>query len=278
MSTHAQGPPVVITSESTDKVPANGALRSSFVMRWLGLGFEFAAAWYLLFLILCLSSLTVFDALQARQSEQLRSERFAFFLNDIREKVETDLRIGFSIEQDRGAQSKIDELIRQAPELRSIDIFDLAGKAVASTDRGTVGEMVDPAWLKVVQDARGEIWRYEAGDQIVFGVPVRGPFGELAGEIAVTYPPGHSAWDQGFRFERGALILLVVVLFGGLVAPAWLVRRYARSVEAQEIILGAQEMGQATLDKSDPLLLAKHELIGARAHLLGLQRELDDEQ
>jgi hypothetical protein len=247
-----------------------------FWMRCLGLAFEVSRWWYVLFFVLCMGSLLMFDTLHTRELDRMRSERFNLFLTDLREKVETDLRIGFGIEQDRGAQARIDELIRQAPELRSIEIFDLSGKAVASTDRGTVGETVETTWLKAVQDAHGAVWRHASVDEIVFGVPVRNAFGEIAGQIAVTYQP--RPWSETARLwtDPQTQIFLFVVVFLGLIVPMILIRSYAFSLAAEEHFLnyGADSITPVPTDQL--LVAAKAELNRTRAHLQGIKGELDE--
>lgn len=252
------------------------AAHTSLMARRWGLTLELARWWYLVFALLCLGSWMVLDTLHSSERERMRSERFSLFLTDLREKVEIDLRIGFGIQQDRGAQSRVDELIRQAPELQSIDIFDLKGRAVVSTDRGTVDETVEPAWLDAVLAANGGHWRHEQADVVAFGVPVRGAFGEVEGQIVVTYPLRASSGQGGWWSASQPLVVCVLVLLLGGVLPFWLMRPYALLLAQQERRINEAASNDPPLDSDHPVVMARTEMSQVRAQLKKILAELDD--
>lgn len=216
----------------------------SFSIRWLGLTWEVAAIWYVILVLACVSALSVFDAVRLAELDSVRRERLSLFLSELREKVETDLRLGFDLREDRGAQAKLDELIRKDSTLRSIEIFDSSGKSRASTDRGTIGETVSQEWLRAMSTSSGAFWTWSSDDEIVLGVPLKGGFGEIAGHIAVTYAPldrtAEADHGMGHRAQMPLLAVLLLVFF----SPFLVTARYARSVERQEMALkGACQTG-----------------------------------
>lgn len=209
----------------------------TFIARWLGLTWEIAATWYVIMALACVSTLFVFNSVRLAEQNSARQERLSLFLSELREKVETDIRLGFDIGEDRGAQTKIDELIRKDHTLRSIEIFDVTGKSRASTDRGTIGEAVPPEWLVTISASTGAFWTLANAEELVLGVPLKGGFSEVAGHIAVTYAPitwtsGSNSFSEVSTLWPFFLIFLLVFSLPFLVTLG-----YAKSVENQELIL-----------------------------------------
>lgn len=258
------------------EVRAKALTGVSFRRRWSSLTWEVAALWCVTLVTLCLLSAAAFDSIYLNELESMRRERYTVLLTDIREEVEADLRIGFDLRQNRrGAQANIDELIHQNPSLRSIEVFNLQGKLMASTDRGTVGETVPQAWLAGALAATpGATWVVEGVDETVFGVPIKGLFGEAAGEIAVTYAPQPVGWSQNLVSEPRQWGGLFAVLLAGVLLTLGLVKRYARAVEIQEHIF---ERAQDTslLQGESAFLAGQQTLQSVESRLRAAQSELD---
>jgi hypothetical protein len=208
-----------------------------FKARWLALTWEIAAIWTVVLILGCGSAVGVFASLRAVQDDAVRHERLILFLSELREKIETDVRLGFDIGEDRGAQAQIDELLRKDGSLRSIELFDALGLSRASTDKGTVGEQVPPDWLRVAGAATAAtpFWTTDSSaDDIVLGVPIKGGFGEVAGHIAVTYAPLERGWVLAAvtgRYGAECLVALCALILG---VSLWACYPYARRVHQQE--------------------------------------------
>lgn len=249
----------------------------SFNIRWLGLTWEVAAIWYVILVLACVSALSVFEAVRLAELDSVRRERLSLFLSELREKVETDLRLGFDLREDRGAQAKIDELIRKDSTLRSIEIFDPTGKSRASTDRGTIGETVSQEWLRAISASSGALWTWSSEDEIVLGVPLKGGFGEVAGQIAVTYAPlDRTAEAENGMGHQGQLPLLAVLSLV-FFAPFAVTARYARSVEQQEMTLKGERptgLDTNTRDWTEAAQILTH----TRRRLDSVMQQLDKSQ
>jgi hypothetical protein len=230
--------PAVPNNSKPSHIASRGNV--SFAIRWLGLTWEIAAIWYVILVLACVSAVSVFDAIRLAELDNVRRERLSLFLSELREKVETDLRLGFDLREDRGAQAKIDELIRKDSTLRAIEIFDSTGQSRASTDRGTIGETVSQDWLRAMGASPGTFWNWSSNDEIVLGVPLKGGFGEIAGQIAVTYAPldRSAAVDSGTGHRAQMLLLMVLPLI--FLSPFLVIARYARSIEQQESFLNGE--------------------------------------
>jgi hypothetical protein len=249
----------------------------SFPIRWLGLTWEVAAIWYVILVLACVSALSVFDAVRLAELDSVRRERLSLFLSELREKVETDLRLGFDLREDRGAQAKIDELIRKDSTLHSIEIFDPTGKSLASTDRGTIGETVSQEWLRAMSASSGMFWSWSSDEEIVLGVPLKGGFGEIAGHIAVTYAPldrtAEADHGIGHRGQVPLLAVLLLVFF----SPFLVTARYARSVEQQEMLLKGECQPGPNADTRD-WAEAAQVLSRTRRRLDTVMQQLDKSQ
>lgn len=248
-----------------------------FKIRWLGLTWELAAIWYVILVVACVAALSVFDSVRLAELDGVRRERLSLFLSELREKVETDIRLGFDLGEDRGGQAKIDELIRKDSTLRSIEIFDATGKSRASTDRGTIGEMVSQEWLRAMNASSGAFWTWSSDDEIVLGVPLKGGYGEVAGHIAVTYAPLDRTTGTEPGMGRGGLVPLFAVLLVVLFLPFWVTLRYVRSVEHQEMVLKDERQadgGGMVKDCANATQVLTH----TRARLDSVMHQLDKSQ
>lgn len=243
-----------------------------FKLRWLGLTWEVAAIWYVLLLLACVSALAVFDSARMAELDGVRRERLSLFLSDLREKLETDIRLGFDLGEDRGAQAQIDDLIRKEPALRSIEIFDISGKSRANTDRGSIGETVSKDWLQVINVTSSAPWTWATQDEVVLGFPLKGGFGEISGQIAVTYAPLQHDITK-LENEHGLvplfLTLLLIFLF-----PFLATLPYARAVEHQERMLkGSLQAGGTSDDMA--WTQAANITSGVRLRLESVMQQLD---
>jgi hypothetical protein len=212
--------------------------------RWLALTWEIAAIWTVVLMLGCVSAVWVFAGLRVAQEDAVRHERLILFLSGLREKIETDVRLGFDIGEDRGAQAQIDELLRKDHSLRSIELFDALGLSRASTDKGTVGEQVPADWMRAAGAAvaAAPFWTTDSSgaDDIVLGVPIKGGFGEVAGHIAVTYAPLERGWvlaQVAGRYAAECLAALFALIMG---ASLWACYPYARRVHLQERVVWGQ--------------------------------------
>jgi hypothetical protein len=264
---------------AANATPSNAASTAnlSFTNRWAGLTWEIAAIWYIILVLACVSALSVFDAVRHAELDNVRRARLSLFLSELREKVETDLRLGFDLREDRGAQATMDELIRRDSTLRSIEIFDATGQSRASTDRGTVGEAVSQEWMRAMGASSDALWTWSSDDEIVLGVPLKGGFGEVAGHIAVTYAPLEPmAQADSSIHNRGQLALLAVLLLVFFL-PFLVTAQYVRSVEQQELLLKGDATAGPDADTRD-WAEAGHILTRTRQRLDSVMQQLDKSQ
>lgn len=169
-------------NESTDSSDEQHSIR----LRW-GLIWEIGVYWIAgVALVLGLAVATM--SLQTfTESENSQRERVSVLLLDLREKIETDLRVGFEFQDDPNIQGWLEALLIDSTKLQAVEAFDLRGTSLYNTDRGSIGDAVPQEWLSASRRLYSGRW-IEADDrETVLGVPVRDGLGETAGYLAASY-------------------------------------------------------------------------------------------
>ncbi|WP_127090909.1 hypothetical protein [Aquabacter cavernae] len=118
-----------------------------------------------------------------RVSEEIEQARVSHLLGALRQTTEANLGIGLTLDEIALLQSTIEREKAQDPSIVVIDIFNSAGRSVYSTDRGSVGEAVDPSWLTFI--TRDGTWHASFRGETIFGTRFDNDLG-VAGGIAVT--------------------------------------------------------------------------------------------
>ena len=199
---------------------------------------EVAGRWWVVAMCGLLLLAALLLSLQRSQAQELREARLEIALQGIKERLETSLALGFELIDSQQAQALLEDLLSDDPSLLSAEVFDANALSLFNTDRGAIGDRVPSNWLTASarsQSARGRgesgsiaaaSWSVANEDGFTLGLPIRGPFGEIAGHISITSPnpPSPSPW-----------YLLGVTLLGGLCVSAaclllavWLLRGLAR--------------------------------------------------
>jgi hypothetical protein len=191
---------------------------------------EACGAWMLVLLGGVVLMLALVLGLQRQAVQGMRDARLQIALQDVRERLETDLALGFELAGSARAQSLLEDTLAQDASLVAAEVFDPQGISLFNTDRGSIGERVPESWLTATAGLRAPgqpnaggrtlLWSAsEAGDTAV-GTAVLGPFGETSGHISLTsasasLPPAR------------ALLLATALLVLALCAVGWIAARRA---------------------------------------------------
>ena len=168
---------------------------------------------------------------QWRQQELRSMERAQLELTllEIQGELEGDLSLGMDLAHNLRIQRLLDSRFEKDPQLYSLDVLDASGRALFSTDRGTVGEpLPPPARAAALQGAaQRRPWLALIASTPVMGVDVRNPFGETAGHVSASYA---SRADGQAAGQAQALPLLLALLATALagVGALWLATRPQR--------------------------------------------------
>lgn len=210
-------------------------------------------------------------------SEEIELARVSHLLGTLRQTTEANLAIGLSLDQIYSLQPMIEREKASDPGIVVIDIFSSSGLSIHSTDRGSIGEAVEPAWRQQLQ--REGIWHDRLRGETVFGTRFENDLG-VAGGIAVTVSNAGRANRTGIMsmdlvtrasaVGAGVLIIGLALAFG---CALWLGRPFRRVA----VILEAEApSGERPHGEMDRLAMRVHDNWAAtRERLVHGQKKLE---
>lgn len=186
---------------------------------------EVAWRWWLVGLLGLLLLLFLLAGLQRMQAQGLREARLEIALQSLRERLETNLALGFELTDSHQAQAMLEDLLADDPTLVGAEVFDASAISLFSTDRGAIGEKVPPDWLRASMrapsaaarassEALTGAWSVAGEDDFTLGLPIYGPFGELVGNVCITsaLAPAPPLWPLLAAGLAAALALSLIAL------------------------------------------------------------------
>lgn len=181
-------------------------------------------------------------------------------LQQLRDRLEVNLALGFDLGDSVNAQALLEELLAADASLLSVEVFDETAISLFSTDRGLIGEKVPTVWARAAQGAELEAWRVRADDAFTLGLPVRGSFGEVSGQISITsvLPAPVSRWPVVVAV--GIAVLVLTLLWWAL--SAVLLRRWVQ----QQLDLSATQERLNSADRRIAQALAQTENASEASH------------
>lgn len=156
----------------------------------IGAFWEAAGLWLLIILSGILFVACLLLHVQSQEEEAIQRSRILLTLTQLRESIESEMALGFDLPDNTRIQPLIDRALEGDHQIHAIDVVDVSGMALFSTDRGVVGEGWQPqvgeaaqAGLRADRDWAASL----AGGEAVIGIPLHSAFGEAVGQISVTY-------------------------------------------------------------------------------------------
>ena len=141
------------------------------------------------------------------------TSRFEFVLNDLRQRIETQMDLGLALPVLQGVPEEMEEYLEADEQLLSIEVFDDTGIVLFSTDPSFVGDLVAEEWILAWRASRGqEVWSDLQRDARVVGVSMRDNLGRNVGSIALRYSRGFFDDTVATQGARLLIICAVVVL------------------------------------------------------------------
>ena len=87
------------------------------------------------------------------------TSRFEFELNDVRQRIETQMDLGLALAELQSVPQELEEYLRADEQILSIEVFDDTGIVLFSTDPSFVGDLVTEEWVTAWRASRGqEVW------------------------------------------------------------------------------------------------------------------------
>lgn len=135
--------------------------------------------------------------MQRHEVQAMQDARLTLTLQQLRERLESDIALGLDLGAGWRTQSLMEEVLARDAVLLALDVFDAEGRSLLSTDRGAIGEPVPAAWRAAAASGQ-PAWIARTGHEVTLGLAVRGAFGEVAGHVSATEhavppPPIHGA-------------------------------------------------------------------------------------
>lgn len=212
---------------------------------------EIAGRWWVIAVCGLLLLTALLLSLQRTQAQVLREARLEIALQGLRERLEINLSLGFELADSDQAQAMLEDLLADDPALLAAEVFDAGATSLFNTDRGAIGERVPPGWLSASLTAaarpegKAHAWSVISEDAFTLGLPIRGPFGEIAGQVSITstLPPSTSHWPLI------VVSVFALLLFTGasLLLAVWLLRGLARQQDDAGMDLAMARLGAAEM-------------------------------
>lgn len=209
----------------------------------------FAALWELggLWLLIVLAGIALIASLlldvRAQEEAQIQRSRLSLTLVELQESIEGDLALGFDLPDHRGIQPRLERALASDSQLYAIDVVDRAGTALFSTDRGAVGEALQPRAARAAEAGarQDRVWHAALPGEAIMGLPLHNAFGEVVGHIGATYATQAvrfrlAVWQaDGHTLTLGAMAVLVLATAGllGWLATLWALQPQSARLRAE---------------------------------------------
>ena len=143
------------------------------------------------------------------------ASRFEFVLNDLRQRIETQMDLGLALPVLQGVPEELEEYLQADEQLLSIEVFDDTGIVLFSTDPSFVGDLVAEEWILAWRASRGqEVWSDIQRDARVVGVPMHDNLGRNVGSIALRY--SRDFFDDNVTAQASRLLIIGVTVVLGM--------------------------------------------------------------
>ena len=135
------------------------------------------------------------------------TSRFEFELNDVRQRIETQMDLGIALAELESVHEELEEYLRADEQILSIEVFDETGIVLFSTDPSFVGDLVTEEWVTAWRASRGhDVWSDLERDARVVGVPLRDNLGRDVGSLALRY--SRDFFDDNVTAQTARLLFI----------------------------------------------------------------------
>ena len=184
------------------------------------LGFAYRIALVLALTLVAGTTLTSVLSLHKfeRILADLLTSRFEFVVNDLRNRIETQMDLGLPLANLVDINDQLDELLGDDGQVLSVEVFDETGSVLFSTDPSFIGDLVSEDWIFSWQVSRGKgTWSLLETDAGVVGVGLQNNLNQNVGAIVLRYSRQFLDESVNQQFERllviGVVIAVAMMLF-----------------------------------------------------------------
>lgn len=181
-------------------------------------------------------------------ANRLVTDRLAVTGRSVENSIQASLALGLQFSDIGTLPGILDREQATDSLIQGIDIFDIDGKLLYSTDRMRMTRPVPKAWLDAARKAGDNDWLVD-DEEDAAGVSIQNNFGLTIGHLALRYS-GERVRDETYAVGREIALssLLVFLTAAGLSSVALLsvMRRLGTDVERVEAALRAGDSARAT--------------------------------
>jgi hypothetical protein len=208
---------------------------------------EVGGLWLLIVLSGVLLIAGLLDHWRQQELQTMERAQLELTLREIQGELEGELSLGLELPHNPRIQGLLEKHLPTDPQLHSLDVLDSAGRALFSTDRGTVGEPLPPPALAAALQgaARHRPWQALIESTPVMGLDLSQPFGENAGHVSATYATRTTGYFSDQLLTPALLLTLLATALAGMTV-GWLAaapQRRLRRAQAR----GRLAQGEARL-------------------------------
>lgn len=141
------------------------------------------------------------------------NSRFEFELNDVRQRIESQVDLGIELNDLQSVPRELEEYLHADEQILSIEVFNETGTVLFSTDPSFVGDLVTEEWVSAWRASGSrDVWSDLERDARVVGVPLRDNLGRDIGSLALRY--SRDFFDDSVDAQSTRLLLIgaIVVL------------------------------------------------------------------
>lgn len=195
---------------------------------------EAGGLWLLIVLSGVLLIAGLLDHWRQQELQAIERAQLELTLLEVQGELEADLSLGRELQHNPRIPGLLRARLQNDTQLYSLEVLDADGRALFSTDRGTVGEPLPPEVQEAARQgaALHRPWNASIGSTPVMGIELRTPFGETAGHASATYASRAAAPLASRMLTRALLFTLLATLLGGIAAvwlATWPQRRLLRA-------------------------------------------------
>jgi hypothetical protein len=179
-------------------------------------------------------------------AERLVHERLVVTGQGIEASIRSSLALGMQFADIVTLQDKLERELRTDDITRTIQVFDVHGETLYSTDSLRAFRGVPTNWFEAAKDADGGVWTVKDGVNSAVGVSVRNSIGLVVGHLALRYDENLVQAPIMNVARRIALTTFVTFVVSALMASLALLavlRGIAKDMDRVEAYVDAMARG-----------------------------------
>jgi hypothetical protein len=215
-------------------------------------------------------------------ANKIVTERLVVTGKSVENSIQASLSLGLQFADIGTLPGTLDRERATDNLILGIDVFDMDGKPLYTTDRLRATRPVPEAWLAAAKKAdtdkhEGGNWFVQDNNESAAGISVQNNFGLTIGYLAIRYADERvrdAAYAVGREIALSSLLVFLVSALAASLAVMWVMRRLNRDVGEVEVALRSGDTARAAAVAARSPFGAALKRFVRTTH--GVERELAD--